>query len=102
MRRKRREAGIARFENLVQRHPDLLVGSSADQMESGALRERDVEVRVRRPQVDGNRLEHEAEPTLAVEAVLPARRWGNRRGRDESGQRLPDETGKWSDRPKHI
>ena len=52
VRGERREARVARLQHLVQSHADLFVGAGANQVKTSALRERDIELPVGRPEVD--------------------------------------------------
>ena len=75
MRREWGETGVSRLEDFVQRHADLLGGAGADQVQSGALREGDVELRIGGPQIDRHRLEHEAESLVGISGGRARTRW---------------------------
>src|SRR5438105_12795306 len=96
------EAGVSGFEDLVERHPDLLIGARADQMQPGALGEGDVQLSIGRPQVDGHRLQHEAEPPLGVGSELTSLWWPYRRPASQPPEKPREEVAEWLEGARHY
>src|SRR6267154_304051 len=71
-------------------------------MQPGALRKRDIEVRVGRPEVDRHRLQHEAEAPLGVEPVGANRGRLYWRRRPQSPKQTLEQIAEWSQRPGHC
>src|SRR5712691_13269997 len=71
-------------------------------MQARALRKRDIEVRVGRPEVDRHRLQHEAEAPLGVEPVAANRGRLFWRRRPQSPKQALEQIAEWSQRPGHC
>src|SRR5213593_177243 len=105
MRGKRCKARVSGFKDLIESHAHLLAGAGADQVQAGALRESDVQLRIGGPEVDWHRLQHEAEPPFGIRSELTGlgRRGRRYRGaRSQPPENASQEAAEWLKGPQHY